>query len=40
MLCASHRLNLVVNDQNNIIEIRNAVAVIKSVIVDFRESSV
>ena len=35
MLCASHRLNLVVNDQNNVLEIRNAVAVLKSVIVDF-----
>ena len=40
MHCASHRLNLVINDQNNVMEIRNAVAVIKSVIVYFRESSV
>ena len=40
MHCASHRLNLVINDPNNVMEIRNAVAVIKSVIVYFRESSV
>ena len=40
MHCASHRLNLVINDQNNDMEIRNTVAVIKSVIVYFRESSV
>ena len=36
---ASHRLNLVINDQNKIIEIRNAVGVIKIIIVYFRESS-
>ena len=40
MHCTSHWLNLVINDQNNVMEIRNAVAVIKSVIVYFRESSV
>ena len=40
MHCASHWLNLVINDQNNVMEIRKAVAVIKSVIVYFRESSV
>jgi len=39
MHCASHRLNLVINDQNKVVEIRNAIAVIKSVIVYFRESS-
>ena len=36
--CASHRLNLVINDQNNVMEIRNAVGVIKAIIVYFRES--
>ena len=39
MHCASHRLNLVINDQNEVIEIRNAVGVIKTIIVYFRESS-
>ena len=36
--CASHQLNLVINDQNNVMEIRNAVGVIKAIIVYFRES--
>ena len=35
--CASHRLNLVINDQNNVMEIRNAIGVIKAIIVYFRE---
>ena len=37
--CASHRLNLVIKNQNNVMEIRNAVGVIKAIIVYFRESS-
>ena len=36
--CASHRLNLVVNDVNDVPEIRNAVGVIKKIIKFFRES--
>ena len=36
--CASHRLNLVINDQNNVMEIRNAVGVIKAIIAYFRKS--
>ena len=39
MHCASHRLNLVINDQNKVIEIRNAVGLIKTIIVYFRKSS-
>ena len=39
MHCASHHLNFVINDQNKVIEIRNAVGVIKTIIVYFRESS-
>ena len=37
-LCASHRLNLVVNDLNAVTEIQNTVGVIKEVINFFRES--
>ena len=33
MHCAYHRLNLVINDQNKVIQIRNAVGVIKTIIV-------
>ena len=36
--CASHRLNLVVNDLNNVVDVRNAVGTIKKIIVFFRES--
>lgn len=36
--CASHRLNLVVNDLNAVAEVRNAVGTIKAVITFFRES--
>lgn len=36
--CASHRLNLVVNDLNSVQEIRNTVGTIKEVIRFFRES--
>lgn len=36
--CASHRLNLVVNDLNKVIQVKNTVATIKSVITFFRES--
>ncbi|XP_060875233.1 uncharacterized protein LOC132948668 [Metopolophium dirhodum] len=36
--CASHRLNLVVNDLNAVTEIQNTVGVIKEVIIFFRES--
>ena len=36
--CASHRLNLVVNDLNKVPQIRNAVATIKATIRFFRES--
>lgn len=37
--CSSHRLNLVINDLNEVCEIRNAVGTIKSIINFFRESS-
>lgn len=36
--CASHRLNLVVNDLNRVAEIRNTVSTIKDIINFFRES--
>lgn len=36
--CAIHKLNLVVNDQNSISEIRNATGTVKEVIKFFRES--
>ena len=36
--CSSHRLNLVVNDLNQVPQIRNTIGVIKSIIVFFRES--
>lgn len=36
--CASHRINLVVNDLNCISEVRNTIATIKSIINFFRES--
>lgn len=36
--CASHRLNLVINDLNNVQDIRNTVGTIKEVIKFFRES--
>lgn len=37
--CASHRLNLVVNDLNSVPEIRNTTATIKDIIRFFRESA-
>lgn len=37
--CASHRLNLVVNDLNQVPEIRNTIGTIKDIINFFRESS-
>ncbi|XP_026821693.1 52 kDa repressor of the inhibitor of the protein kinase-like [Rhopalosiphum maidis] len=36
--CASHKLNLVVNDQNSIPEIRNTIGTVKEIIKFFRES--
>lgn len=36
--CASHKLNLVINDLNNVPEIRNTVGTIKTIITFFRES--
>lgn len=36
--CASHRLNLVVNDLNKLSEIRNTIGTIKTIITFFRES--
>ncbi|XP_029348140.1 52 kDa repressor of the inhibitor of the protein kinase-like [Acyrthosiphon pisum] len=36
--CASHKLNLVVNDQNNLPEIRNSIGTVKETIKFFRES--
>ena len=36
--CASHRLNLVVNDLNTVAQVRNTVSSIKAIIVFFRES--
>lgn len=36
--CASHRLNLVVNDLNDVQEIRNSIGIVKQVIRFFRES--
>lgn len=36
--CASHRLNLVVNDLNNVAVIRNTIGTIKAIITFFRES--
>lgn len=36
--CASHKLNLVVNDQNSIPEIRNTIGIVKEIIKFFRES--
>lgn len=36
--CASHKLNLVVNDQNSLPEIRNSIGTIKETIKFFRES--
>lgn len=38
--CASHRLNLVVNDLNNVLQVRNAVGTVKDVINFFRESTI
>uniref|UniRef100_A0A6P7FG72 Uncharacterized protein LOC114329098 n=1 Tax=Diabrotica virgifera virgifera TaxID=50390 RepID=A0A6P7FG72_DIAVI len=37
--CASHRLNLVINDISKIVEIRNTIGTVKDVIVFFREST-
>ena len=37
--CSSHKLNLVVNDLNNVNAVRNTIGTIKSIIVFFRESS-
>lgn len=37
--CASHRLNLVINDISKIIEIRNSIGIVKDIIVFFREST-
>lgn len=37
--CASHRLNLVINDISKITEIRNTIGTVKDVIVFFREST-
>ncbi|KAF0710298.1 52 kDa repressor of the inhibitor of the protein kinase-like, partial [Aphis craccivora] len=36
--CASHKLNLVVNDQNSIPDIRNTIGTVKEIIKFFRES--
>jgi len=36
--CASHKLNLVVNDQNSIPEIRSTIGTVKEIIKFFRES--
>lgn len=38
--CASHRLNLVVNDLNAVVEIRNTISTVKDIINFFRESVV
>lgn len=38
--CASHRLNLVINDLNTLPEIRNAIVTIKEIIKFFRESKI
>ena len=38
--CSSHRLNLVVNDLNNLTSVRNSVGTIKSVIKFFRDSTI
>lgn len=37
--CASHRLNLVVNDLNKVVEVRNTIGTIKTIINFFREST-
>ena len=37
--CASHRLNLVVNDLNAVVDVRNAIGTIKAVVKFFREST-
>jgi len=37
--CSSHRLNLVVNDLNNVSAIRNTIGTIKSIITFFRDSA-
>lgn len=36
--CASHRLNLVVNDLNSVVEIRNTISTIKEIVNFFRQS--
>ena len=36
--CASHRLNLVVNDLNSVVSVRNACGTIKAIIKYFRDS--
>ena len=36
--CSSHRLNLVVNDLNSVMDVRNTVGTIKSIIAFFRDS--
>ena len=36
--CASHKLNLVVNDQNSIPEIRNTIGTVKEIIKFLKES--
>ena len=38
MHCSSHRLNLVVNDLNSVMDVRNTVGTIKSIIAFFRDS--
>src|SRR5580704_11362967 len=36
--CASHRMNLVVNDLNDLVEVRNTIGTVKDIITFFRES--
>lgn len=38
--CSSHRLNLVVNDLNNVSDVRNTIGTIKEIINFFRESNI
>ena len=38
--CSSHKINLVVNDANNVPEIRNTIGTVKDIINFFRESTV
>ena len=38
--CSSHRLNLVVNDLNNVSDVRNTIGTIKEIINFFRERNI